>query len=127
MANELEAAKVSRNPLVIERFESDPLVHHVATPRWFTEVRATQARIRGAAADLAVPTLMVLAEGDKIVDNEASLAFARAAASVVEVRRHAALYHELFLEPEWPAVVSDIAHWLCSPLQSHDAPTSRAL
>jgi alpha-beta hydrolase superfamily lysophospholipase len=115
LPNGIRAEDVSRNPAVVENFQTDPLVHHVASARWFREARTAQARIRGAAATLTVPTLLLLAGQDRIVMNEANLELARAAAGVVELRQYDALYHELFLELEAPAVLSDIAGWLCSP------------
>jgi len=112
MSNGLVAKSVSRNPLVHENFHRDPLVHHVASAGWFMAVLRAQAKIRQAAARLDVPTLMLLAGEDRIVVNEANLAFASAAGSMVAVHTYAGLFHELFLEPEADTVVADIAAWL---------------
>jgi lysophospholipase len=121
MASGLRPEEVTRNPAAVERVRTDPLVHHVATSRWFMEARQAQAHARGAAATLATPTLLLVAGGDRIVDNDAITAFAEAAARVLTVRRYEALYHELFLEPEWPQVVADISHWLlASPPETPD-------
>jgi alpha-beta hydrolase superfamily lysophospholipase len=112
MANGIEARTVSRNPEVWEGIDTDPLVHHVATARWFTEVQAAQARILAGAAGLRVPTLFVLAGDDQLVANEGSRAFAKSAGPIVEVTQYEGLYHELFLEPERDTVIGDIARWL---------------
>jgi alpha-beta hydrolase superfamily lysophospholipase len=116
MSNGLKPEDVSRNPEVVAKFFSDPLVHHVATARWFSGVLRAQASIRASAAQLKVPTLMLLAGQDRIVSTEASLAFAGAAGRTVEVRNYPALFHEMFLEPERDQVISDIADWLTTPL-----------
>jgi alpha-beta hydrolase superfamily lysophospholipase len=112
MPNGLRAEDVSRNPLVLANFDKDPLVHHVASAGWFATTLAAQARIRAHAQELQVPTLMLLAGQDRIVANEANLAFANAAGKLVEVRQYPALFHEVFLEPEAALLVSDIAAWL---------------
>ena len=110
--NGLAAENLSRNPLVLAGFDKDPLVHHVATAGWFMAALRAQARIRLQAQELQVPTLMLLAGGDRIVANETSLAFAREAGSIVELRDYPELFHELFLEPEADIVLADISKWL---------------
>jgi len=110
--NGLTAENLSRNPFVLAGFDKDPLVHHVATAGWFMATLRAQARIRLQAKELNVPTLMLLAGGDRIVANEASLTFAREAGSVVEVRDYPGLFHEMFLEPEADLVLADTSTWL---------------
>src|SRR5882724_172442 len=79
MGNGINAAEISRTPAVQAGFDTDPLIHHVATSRWFNEVRATQAWALSAAHDLKTPTLILMAGDDRLVSNEATLAFARSA------------------------------------------------
>jgi lysophospholipase len=112
MPNGLTAEKVSRNPLVQAGFDKDPLVHHVATAGWFMATLRAQARIRLQAKQLRVPTLLLIAGGDRIVANETTLAFAREAGLIVEVRAYPELFHEMFLEPEAESVLVDISAWL---------------
>jgi alpha-beta hydrolase superfamily lysophospholipase len=116
MANGLLAENISRNPEVVAGFDKDPLVHHVASAGWFMTTLRAQAHLRTHAAELKVPTLMLLAGDDRIVANETSETFARDAGSTVEVRRYAGLFHELYLEPEAETVVTDIRQWLLAPL-----------
>jgi alpha-beta hydrolase superfamily lysophospholipase len=111
-SNELRAEDVTRNPEVLAEFDRDPLVHHVATPRWFNEVRGAQARVMAAAPRLTTPTLMLLAGQDRIVSTEVALDFARAAGPLVEVRMYDNLFHEMFLEPERAQVIGDLVGWL---------------
>jgi alpha-beta hydrolase superfamily lysophospholipase len=108
----LTAENVSRNPLVLAGFDKDPLIHHVATVGWFMATLRAQARIRLRAKELRVPTLMLLAGSDRIVSNEANLAFARAAGSLVEVRNYPEIFHEMFLDPEADLVLAHISKWL---------------
>ncbi len=115
MSNGIKAKDVSRSPEVVANFFRDPLVHHVATAGWFAGVLRTQAALRATAAQLQIPTLLLVPGQDRIVSSEATLAFAQAAGSMAEVGRYPALYHELFLEPEREQVVSDVADWLLRP------------
>ena len=112
MPNGLTVENLSRNPLVHDGFDKDPLIHHDATAGWFMATLRAQARIRMQAKELKVPSLLLVAGGDRIVANEATLAFAREAGSVIERRDYPELFHELFLEPEADLVLSDISNWL---------------
>jgi alpha-beta hydrolase superfamily lysophospholipase len=112
MSNQIEPGIVARSPDVWEEIRKDPLVHHVATPRWFNEVRSTQACLRASAALLKVPTFMPVAGADRLVDPAASVAFASAAGSIVELRVYDKLFHELYFEPEKDEVIADIVSWL---------------
>jgi lysophospholipase len=111
MGNGIKGNEISRTAEVQIGFYSDPLIHHVATPRWFNEVRATQAWARAAARELRTPTLILVAGEDRLVSNEATLAFAQAAGAIVEVKRYDKLFHEMFFEPEREQVIADLVRW----------------
>jgi alpha-beta hydrolase superfamily lysophospholipase len=74
LANGIRSVDLSRNPEWIAVRDADPLVHHVATARWFHELQAAQARILAGAAALRVPTLLLVAGRDRIVSVSAELA-----------------------------------------------------
>jgi alpha-beta hydrolase superfamily lysophospholipase len=112
MSNEISPETTSRDAMVCAEMLTDPLVHHVATPRWFNEVRATQARLRASPSLLKIPTFMPVAGADRLVDGLAAVAFARAAGAIVDLRVYEELAHELFLEPERDRVIADIVGWL---------------
>jgi len=116
LGNELRPQNTIRDPAVLARLADDALVHHVATPRWFNEVRAAQAYLRAHAASLSVPTLVAIAGDDRIVSNQATLAFCRAAGELVQVKRYEGAYHEVLLEPEWERIVEDFASWVVARL-----------
>jgi alpha-beta hydrolase superfamily lysophospholipase len=112
MSNQISPELVTRDPAVWEEIRNDPQVRHVATPRWFNEVRATQARLRASATLLKVPTLMPVAGADRLVDPAAEIEFARAAGSIVELHVYDDLFHEIYFEPERDRVIADVVSWL---------------
>jgi lysophospholipase len=116
LPNGIKPEHVSRNPKVLAGFWQDPLVHHVATARWFEEVCAAQRRILEAAARLAVPSLVLLAGDDRVVLNDSCLSLAAAAPRFIRLHRFEGLFHEVFLEPEWAEVVREINRWLSTSL-----------
>jgi acylglycerol lipase len=115
--NDIKAEDISSNPQVIEDFLKDPLIHHVAAARWYTEVLAAQARIRASASQLAVPTLLLSVGTDRIVDNAALDALATTS-SFIQRKHYEGLYHELFLEPAWEQVATDVVAWLMSNMRA---------
>lgn len=114
--NGLKGENLSRNPAVILGLRDDPLIFHTASAGWFMATLRAQAYVRTHAHDLKVPTLMLLAGEDRIVANEANRAFAQGAGEIVTTKVYDGLFHELFLEPEAPAVIEDVGNWLLSPL-----------
>ena len=120
--NGITAEMVSRNPDIRAAFPRDPLVHHVATSRWFQTAEAGERRILASASKLSVPTLLVTAGDDRIVSVPAQDAFARAApAQLLEQRRYPELYHEVFMEPERDRVIADVVSWVVSHLPAQAA------
>jgi alpha-beta hydrolase superfamily lysophospholipase len=120
LANGIQAHDITRNPEVVANFWKDPLVHHVATARWFAEATAAQQRILATAAQLDVSTLLLLAGADRIVVNDASSALAAQAPRFIRLHRFDGLFHELFLEPEWPEVVAEICRFLAPEATQED-------
>jgi alpha-beta hydrolase superfamily lysophospholipase len=111
MGNGIRAEDISRTPEVQVGFFADPLIHHVATSRWYNETRAAQARVMAAAGALRTPTLVLMAGQDRVVSNEAILQFARNAGPILELKVYDNLFHEMFLEPERDQVIHDLLRW----------------
>jgi alpha-beta hydrolase superfamily lysophospholipase len=116
LANGIKAEDISRSPEAQVGFFADPLVHHVATSRWYNEARAAQARVLAAASALRPPTLVLMAGQDRVVSNDAILQFARTAGPIVELKVYDNLFHEMFLEPERDEVIHDLLRWITAKL-----------
>lgn len=85
--------------------EVDTLCHDVASARWYAEALATQEWVRTFAHRIQVPTLWLVAGGDRLVDPAASReihALLRAPARFEELP---GMEHEVFNDPERASVL----------------------
>lgn len=112
----LDAGKLSHDPQVAVDYVADPLRHGWITPRLADFIFREGAACIADAAELAVPTLLLVAESDELVDPAGSRAFAKAAApgGQLTTRFFASLYHELFneTEPGRGQVLMQLGDWL---------------
>lgn len=113
LPNPIDLAKLSRDPAVGAAYAADPLVSHAVSPRWFTSVRAAMVHVHEGGARLALPTMLLSASADRLVDPEAAARFAqRTPAGVLEFVRWEGLRHEMLNEPERVQVRARIEGWL---------------
>jgi acylglycerol lipase len=110
LKNAFDGGLLSRDPAVGDAYRADPLNQHATTTRFGAEAIAEQARVRGAAARLSIPTLVYHGEADRLVQTEASAPLA--ALPKVTRRTYPELRHESHNEPEGPAVIADVIDWL---------------
>ena len=116
--NGLNAAYLSHDPEVIRRYLADPLVHKKISVRlaWF--VQNSGPPTIEAAARWRMPTLLMYAGADRLVNPAGSRAFASRAAGpgvapgLVTARCFEPLYHELYNEPEAHTVFDTLKAWL---------------
>lgn len=111
--NGLNARWVARNTEVVQAYENDPLVHRkisAALGAWiFHEGVATLSE----AAQWQVPTLLLYAGQDRLVNPAGSALFAQLAPShLVTAHGYSAMYHEIFNDPEVDQVFADLRAWL---------------
>jgi alpha-beta hydrolase superfamily lysophospholipase len=112
----VDARFLSSDPAVGAAYTADPLVSHTISAGWFASLQRAQDEVRQAAARLAVPTLLLVAGRDRIVDGSATLEWARRAASGHLTLEHwPELWHELFNEPAREAVFQRMEAWLEAP------------
>ena len=113
VGNGLKPEWISRDAGVVAAYVADPLVHDRIAPRLARFFVDAGAAVRAAAPHWCVPTLLVYAGSDRCVVAAGSAAFAAAAPQgVVRARAFAALYHEIFNEPEQAQVLSALGEWL---------------
>jgi alpha-beta hydrolase superfamily lysophospholipase/predicted GNAT family N-acyltransferase len=115
LGNGLDADRLSHDAAAVRAYREDPLVHDRISARLIGWIRQAGERARAGASTLTVPTLLLVAGDDAMVQAEGSHAFARAApAGTVRLHGYDGLYHELFNEaqPGRDAVLDDLDHWL---------------
>jgi len=115
MPTGLDAGVLCHIPAVVEAYTSDPLVHTVATSRWFTEAERAHERVLHGAAQIESPLLVLQAGDDQLVDPAATEAvFEKVGSGDKEYHRYDGLYHEILNESEGPAIVERIAGWIAA-------------
>ncbi len=115
LPNRLPLDKLSHEPGEVAAYRADPLVHDRITPRMYGFLADAGAAVRRGAARLNVPTLLLAAGDDGLVDARGSRELARALpAEIAEVHFYDGLYHELFneREPDRTRVLDDLAAWI---------------
>jgi alpha-beta hydrolase superfamily lysophospholipase len=113
VGNGLDPHHLSHDPRVVQAYRSDPHVHDRVSGRLARFIADEVALVRARAASWKVPTLLLYAGDDRIVDPQGSHAFAAAApGSVVCARRYDRLYHEIFNELEAQPVYDCFRQWL---------------
>ena len=110
----LEAAAVSRDPVVVREYENDPLVFHGAIPaRTLVELLAALGWLAARAPELRMPVLALHGTADRLVPLEfVAPVYERLGSPDRTVHRYEGLYHELFNEPERARVYADLEAWL---------------
>jgi alpha-beta hydrolase superfamily lysophospholipase len=100
-------------------YVGDPLVSRRISAGWYRALEAAQATARAAAPGWSLPTLVMAAGEDRLVDPTASAAWvARAPGEVVQARPWPHLYHEIFNEPEREQVYAVLLAFLESRLSA---------
>ncbi|WP_108472169.1 alpha/beta hydrolase [Rhodanobacter thiooxydans] len=116
LRNGLDFDQLSHDRQVVADYRSDPLRHSWITPRLADFIFRAGAACIADAANLALPTLLLVADSDGLVDPAGSRAFARKAASSGQLttRFFSTLYHELFneAEPGRGQVLMQLGDWL---------------
>jgi alpha-beta hydrolase superfamily lysophospholipase len=112
LGNGLDADFLSHDPEVVAAYRADRLVHDRITPRLALYIAESGPRVVARAPHWNVPTLLLYAGDDRLVDPRASRAFAAAApAGVVTARCFDGLFHEIFNEPD-PGPLAALKQWL---------------
>ena len=116
LRNGLDLERLSHDTQVAAAYRSDPLCHDRVSPRLANFIFRAGASCIADAGRLEVPTLLLVAGDDALVDAAGSRDFSAAAARTRQLttRYFAALYHELFneTEPGRSQVLMQLADWL---------------
>ena len=111
--NGLKPEFVSRDPDVVKAYKADPLVHRRISAGLAAWILTQGAQTLADARHWQVPTLLLYAGQDRLVNAQASADFARAApAAVLQAECFEAMYHEIFNDLYRAQVFTALKRWL---------------
>lgn len=113
VGNGLNPNYLSHDPAVARAYQDDKLVHDRISGRLGRFIAESGPQVLARAATWRVPTLLLYAGADRLVNPQGSRDFARdAPADVVQSHCFDTLYHEIFNEPERNEVLAHLQRWL---------------
>jgi alpha-beta hydrolase superfamily lysophospholipase len=113
VGNGLDASFISHDPAVVAAYKADPLIHDRISGRLARFIATAGPATVARAAQWKVPTLLMYAGADRLVNPAGSRAFAAAAPrSVVTVKCFEDLWHEIFNESDAEPVFAELKRWL---------------
>ncbi|CAN5216819.1 alpha/beta hydrolase [soil metagenome] len=113
VSNGLRTRYLSHDQAVVDAYEMDPLVHPRISARLMNSMLDAIGFSQSQAGTLAIPTLMVVAGDDHLVDPQGSREFfARLAAGTGELHMYPGFYHEVFNELDTQRLFDDVGAWL---------------
>jgi alpha-beta hydrolase superfamily lysophospholipase len=119
LGNALQPQLLSHDAAVVQAYLDDPLVHDRICARLGAFVASEGDRVLAEAPKWQVPTLLLYAGQDRLVNPAGSRAFAAAApTSVVAAHCFDPLYHEIFNETDSTLVFAALGEWLRRPAAS---------
>ena len=111
---QLDAGAISRDPAVVNAYNTDPLVHHGKVPAGLARALVLVGEtMPQRAASLTAPLLVVHGSDDRLIPVDGSRQLVEAVGSPdVELKVYPGLYHEVFNEPEQDQVLDDVVSWI---------------
>ncbi|HEX7890950.1 MAG TPA: alpha/beta hydrolase [Ramlibacter sp.] len=113
VGNGLDPEFLSHDPQVVAAYRRDPRVHDRVTGRLARFIQDEGERVRAVAPQWNMPTLLLYAGDDRLVDPAGSREFAdRAPKTVVTSTCFPEMWHEIFNERDAGAVYAELKQWL---------------
>ena len=113
VGNGLDVMKISHDRAVIDDYKKDRLIHDRISARLGRFIANAGAATLAAAPRWKLPTLLMYAGADTLVNPQGSRRFSEIAPKeAVTTRCFDALYHEIFNELEAEPVFSELKVWL---------------
>jgi alpha-beta hydrolase superfamily lysophospholipase len=111
---QLDAGAISRDPAVVNAYNTDPLVHHGKVPAGLARaLMLVGETMPQRAPSLTAPLLVVHGSDDHLIPVEGSRQLVAAVGSSdLELKVYPGLYHEVFNEPEQDQVLDDVVSWI---------------
>lgn len=111
MTSDLDTSLLSKDPNVVNKYNTDPLVHRKTSARLGIFLLDGGKFVRENATEIQVPTLLMVGSKEGIVSQQAIHDFCLQSENCTE-KVWNGLYHELHNEPEKKKVLDFTAKWL---------------
>ena len=109
----LIAADLSHDPLVVQAYVDDPMVHDWVSSRLFVDMVAAGEEALERAADFRLPVFLIQGELDRLCDPAATEEFYAAVGSADKTMHiWPGLFHEVHNEPEKDQVLREMVEWV---------------
>lgn len=113
VGNGVKPQFVSHDPAVVAAYKADPLVHDRISARLARFIAEAGPQTLALAPQWKVPTLLMYAGDDRLLNADGSRTFAKLAPKdVVTTQCFDALYHEIFNELDAKPVFDALKQWL---------------
>ena len=111
--NEVHPQLLSRDYKIVENYLSDPLVHHEATARFYTETLRSMEEVRRNIAHFRLPTLFLQGENDHLIDPEVTVqVFNEIQYADKTLKLYTGSLHEVFNDLDKELVINDLCRWI---------------
>lgn len=109
----VDTADTTHDDQVLAARENDPLVERSMTAGWFFAMRSAVRKAWDDASRIELPTLILQAGADRIVDPVAPQIWLDGTSSVDRTfQSFPGHFHELFNEPDWRETTTLVGNWL---------------
>jgi len=113
ISNSVKSLWLSHDPAIVAAYDNDPLVHSKINARLLSSMLSAIVFCEAHAANLRVPTLILVAGDDHVVDNSGSTRFFhKLAAGIGTLHVYPDFYHEVLNEVDAGRVFDDVRAWL---------------
>jgi alpha-beta hydrolase superfamily lysophospholipase len=113
VGNGVKPQFISHDPAVVAAYRADPLVHNRISARLARFIAEASVQTVAKAGQWTVPTLLMYAGADRLLNPQGSRTFAaNAPKAVVTAMCFEGLYHEIFNELDATPVFTALKRWL---------------
>jgi alpha-beta hydrolase superfamily lysophospholipase len=111
--NGLKTSFLSHDAKAVAAYKADPLVHGKISARLLRSMLSSVEYCASHAGSLSIPTLMLVAGDDRLIDPEGSKRFfAKLPPGLAQLHVYDDMYHEIFNEVDAQRPFADLKAWL---------------